>query len=339
MSKGERACFIAQEYGGWCKTLKTKYPDASVNRFMAFTTGKCTTSIDGAYLYRNFQEGLRIFHNEWNSLWAEILAGQISGKSPEEIWSYFLYRVRCKKKGTDPEGILPETFTPVDQLSMEKQKWSLSYKCLGPPRELFNNGECHEFLNNPQELAARGSGAAKRKGEVTSRTSVREKKARGTKSVVTTAHTMRKSSVEKKAEVDALELGRRTTCQNLMRIAAKVKDSKFDRLFRIHQILTDPAKKQELQQDMYNLVKDVDMTYKDASKSMAVIDLTDDSPDGAESSEVSDDGDQSSEGGDGDSEFGDVADVEKDDLQQCDAHRVIADIFHRSGYVIIPEVM
>jgi len=98
MSKGERACFIAQEYGGWCKTLKTKYPDASVNRFMAFTTGKCTTSIDGAYLYRNFQEGLRIFHNEWNSLWAEILAGQISTKDRRKYGHIFYTAFGVRRK-------------------------------------------------------------------------------------------------------------------------------------------------------------------------------------------------------------------------------------------------
>ena len=101
----------------------------------------------------------------------------------------------------------------------------------------------------------------------------------------------------------------------LMKIAVKVKYSHFDRLFCLHQILTDPVRKAELQQDMYNLVKGTDMMFMDASKSMSVIDLTADSLESAataagtvvlveESSDVNDVNQESEPFSDSDSDGG-----------------------------------
>ena len=67
--------FIHKKYKDWCAILRQKHPEAAIHAYMGHTTGKRATSIDGIYLYRNYQEGLRIFHNEWNPLWAEINAG------------------------------------------------------------------------------------------------------------------------------------------------------------------------------------------------------------------------------------------------------------------------
>ena len=98
MSKGERNLFILTSYNNWCDMLRKKYPDAAIHKYMAHTTGKLTTLIDGGYLYRNFQEGIRIYHNKWNPLWAKCLAGQTSGKSGADIWKMFVYRCYCESK-------------------------------------------------------------------------------------------------------------------------------------------------------------------------------------------------------------------------------------------------
>ena len=86
MSKPEREHFIHEAYNNWCKFLLDNYPKASVHGFMQHTTGKRTVKIDGGHLYRNFMEAMRIFHNQWNPLWAKVLTGQISGKTAEDLF-------------------------------------------------------------------------------------------------------------------------------------------------------------------------------------------------------------------------------------------------------------
>ena len=118
---------------------------------MAHTTDKLTTHINGAYLRRNFQEGLRIYHNQWNPLWAKCLAGQTSGKSGADIWNMFVYRRYCESKATVVEDVVPASF---DVAANEHHKWVLAYKQLGPPCNLFPPcPPCHELLANAKDIA------------------------------------------------------------------------------------------------------------------------------------------------------------------------------------------
>ena len=173
MSKGERNLFILTSYNNWCDILRKKYPNAAIHKYMAHTTGKLTTHIDGAYLYRNFQEGLRIYHNQWNPLWAKCLAGQTSGKSGVDIWNMFVYRRYCESKAAVVEDVVPASF---DVAANEHHKWVLAYKQLGPPCNLFPPcPPCHELLANAKDFASRGTGTKKRKADKLSRSTYREK--------------------------------------------------------------------------------------------------------------------------------------------------------------------
>ena len=98
MDKGGREIFIMNEYNRWVEILISKYPDAAVHPWLRFTTGTRTIKIDGKYLYRNFQEGLRVFHRDFNTTWEETLKEGVSGKSKEEVWCRFCYLYWCKLK-------------------------------------------------------------------------------------------------------------------------------------------------------------------------------------------------------------------------------------------------
>ena len=89
LDKGGRESFIMAEYCRWVNILSQKFPDAAVHPWLKFTTGTRKMKLDGGYLYRNFQEGLRIFHRDLNTLWTTVLAEGISGKSKEEVWDHF----------------------------------------------------------------------------------------------------------------------------------------------------------------------------------------------------------------------------------------------------------
>ena len=68
-----------------------KFPDAAVHPWLEFTTGTRSKKINGAYLFRNFQEGLRVFHRDLNVVWAAVLKEGISGKGKKEVWTRFCY--------------------------------------------------------------------------------------------------------------------------------------------------------------------------------------------------------------------------------------------------------
>ena len=61
LDKGGRENFMMEEYSRWVDILSQKFPDAAVHPWLNFTTGTRKMQLDGGYLYRNFQEGLRIF--------------------------------------------------------------------------------------------------------------------------------------------------------------------------------------------------------------------------------------------------------------------------------------
>ena len=98
MDKGGREIFIMNEYNRWVEILISKYPDAAIHPWLRFTTGTRLVKIDGKYLYRNFQEGLRVFHRDFNTIWEETLKEGVSGKSKEEVWCRFCYLYWCKLK-------------------------------------------------------------------------------------------------------------------------------------------------------------------------------------------------------------------------------------------------
>ena len=137
MNKGQRQDFILSEYNNWCDILGQKHPNAPVLRWLKFTTGTRTTRIAGEYLFRNFQEGLRIFHNEFNRVWDTVLQEGTSGKSKEEIWIRFCYLLQCGRCGDKPEESTPEDF---EWGKIERKKWVYAYKHTGPCCELLETG-------------------------------------------------------------------------------------------------------------------------------------------------------------------------------------------------------
>ena len=165
MDKGGREHFIMSEYNRWVDILSQKFPDAAVNPWLKHTTGTRVKKIDGAYLFRNFQEGLRIIHRDLNVVWAAVVKEGISGKSKKEVWARFCYLYWS----TIVNDITPDEVTPIDfdYKKVETKKWVFTFKYLGPCCEFLELGEgqCHEFLTNPAELGSRSTQRDKRKGK------------------------------------------------------------------------------------------------------------------------------------------------------------------------------
>ena len=84
------------EHNRWIEILGTKFPDAAVHPWLKYTTDTRQKKIDGTHLFRNFQEGLRVFHRDLNVVWTAVMKEGISGKSKEEVWSRFCYLLWCK---------------------------------------------------------------------------------------------------------------------------------------------------------------------------------------------------------------------------------------------------
>ena len=91
MDKGGHESFIMNEFVTWLNILNQKFPDATVHPWLPYTTGTRKVKITGDYLFRNFQEGLRVFHRDLNTVWDLVLSENISGKSKEEVWTRFCY--------------------------------------------------------------------------------------------------------------------------------------------------------------------------------------------------------------------------------------------------------
>ena len=214
MNKGQREDFAYSEYMNWVEIVASKYPHAAINGWLEFTTGKRTQKVTGAYIYRNFQEGLRIFHNEFNKIWGRAISEGTSGKAKQETWQRFLYLLACEREQKEAEPTTPDDFNVK---KFETKKWVLAYKHQGPPCEYLGVGAhtCHEFLANPKGLAMRSTGQKKRKSAGLSRSTHRELKARKTKQAVTEAYANRKT-------VNALDLGRTQSINNYLRQAEKV---------------------------------------------------------------------------------------------------------------------
>ena len=64
MNKGQREDCIFFEHMDRVEISAAKYPRAAVNGCLEYTTGTKTVKVTGSYIYHNFQEGIRVFHNE-----------------------------------------------------------------------------------------------------------------------------------------------------------------------------------------------------------------------------------------------------------------------------------
>ena len=162
MDKGGRENFVMSEYNRWVDILRQKFPDAAVHPWLRHTTGTRIKEVDGSYIFRNFQEGLRIIHRDLNVVWAAVVKEGLSGRGKEEVWCRFCYlywcKIICKIKADE--------VTPVDfeYKKVETKKWIYAFKYLGPCCEFLELGEgvCHEFLANPKELGSRSTKQDKR---------------------------------------------------------------------------------------------------------------------------------------------------------------------------------
>ena len=164
MDRSGRERFMMEEYSTWQEILVQKYPEAAVHPWLSFTTGTRNKKISGDYLFRNFQEGLRVFHRDLNTIWTVVLSEGVSGKSKQEVWSRFCYLYWCSLNKTDADEVTPADF---DYHKVELKKWVFAFKYLGPCCEFLELGEghCHEFLANPMEVGSRSTSQEKRKSK------------------------------------------------------------------------------------------------------------------------------------------------------------------------------
>ena len=237
MNKGELQHFMHEEYKNWIDICEQKFPNAAVQGWLEFTTGTRSAKVNGAYLYRNFTEGLRVFH-KCVPLWTQTLAEGSSGKAKEEIWKRFCYLLNCSRLLIEPEEATPKDF---DWEKIEKQKWMYAFKWMGPPCEFLELGDkkCHEFLANPTEVSKRGTGTKERNKQQLSRKHSREKAAQRTRLAAA------KASATKKQLTD-LEIARTQTVHNQMKIEAKQAKQRFDMLQTLLQMSDDPEFKQQM---------------------------------------------------------------------------------------------
>ena len=284
MDKGGRENYIMTEYSRWLEILMAKFPDAAVHPWLKFTTGTRTTKIDGKYLYRNFQEGLRIYHRDFNTTWEAVLKEGISGKSKEEVsfvlvllmvvsclnalalnvqvWCRFCYLFWCTSRGIKPDDVTPKDF---DYKKIESKKWIYSFKYMGPPCEFLELGECtcHEFLANPTELSSRGTSSLKRKTkgkpntlnltpsltliklDLTALSRAAHREAKSRRTKEAVA-----SAYAEKHEFTAVTLGRTQSIQNLMQLQQKAAHDRFEQMYKLFTIVQDDVVKQELQRQM-----------------------------------------------------------------------------------------
>ena len=144
MNKGELQHFMYEEYKNWIDICEQKFPNAAVQGWLEFTTGTRSAKVNGAYLYRNFCEGLRAFH-KCAPIWEQTLTEGTSGKAKEEMWKRFCYLLNCNRTGSKPEESTPKDF---DWEKTEKQKWMYVFKWMGPPCEFLELGDKKNATNS-----------------------------------------------------------------------------------------------------------------------------------------------------------------------------------------------
>ena len=331
MNKKSRCDFVLAEYEKWTDFIEQKYPDAAVLPFLNFTTGNQTTRVDGKHLYRNFSEGLRVFHNDRNPIWKRVINGQTSGKSIEELWRFFCYLYWChsRKPKLEPEEWTPKGF---DVGKIEKMKWVSAYKFLGPPCEKFRHDseKCHEFLASPVGLAGRNTNTKKRKKELLSRKAYRDAKSKRTHDAVASAYATQH-------EVSAISLGRMQTVHNNIRLQQKHMTMRFDRMMELFKVTTDPAMRTRLQERMDKLLTADAPSFAETERKLfgPVVDLTgDDDADPVTPARKAIDLDSSDSGDDSSS-----SSVFEPSKSVSETGRIVDDVLSQSGYVILKSVV
>ena len=150
MKKGEREDFMLTEYLNWVEIIQQQHSNADVGPYLEYTTGTHATKVTGIYLYRNFTEGLRMFHKDFVPVWNKVFAGQISCKSPDELCFFFVIcwiavsTMRNRGIGIPRHFLL--TKSKKQNGFWHSNWWSRRVK---PLVLATTNVTSHEFLANP----------------------------------------------------------------------------------------------------------------------------------------------------------------------------------------------
>ena len=94
MNVGTQAVFAAEEYQQWINHIQRNHPGCAVLPYLQHTTATKKQPITGSSIMKSFKAGLKRLHGTFTPVWKEIMGGQISGKSPEDIWRLFLKKLK-----------------------------------------------------------------------------------------------------------------------------------------------------------------------------------------------------------------------------------------------------
>ena len=148
----------------------------------------------------------------------------------------------------------------------------------------------------------------------------REAKARRTREAVASAYAS-------KRETTALTLGRAQSIQNLMSIQTKANNDRFEQLFKLHQVVQDPAAKTLLQEQMTAIATAPLTTFKSAEQELY----------GSRHDPITLDESASDDAGEA------LPIPEAETVLTSDsgniANTVLRDVVHQQGYVIISDVV
>jgi hypothetical protein len=108
MAAAERSVFFKEAYDRWVGAVEKHNDYCPLVPFLVWTTASCSSRLTGKAMYRKFTNALKVIHNEFNPLWKKVLAGNISGRSAEELWEDFLVYLHLKGDGVKT-GRTPKT--------------------------------------------------------------------------------------------------------------------------------------------------------------------------------------------------------------------------------------
>ena len=251
LNKIQREELILANYMNWHLLLKEKHPTAAVLPYLMYTTSTKARKIDGTYLFRKFNEGLRCFRNTFNPIWTLVQNENNFGKSPRELWDRFLYIYHCRINGQIEQANAPDSFC-FETKRVERGKWVFSYKHMGPPCETLSLGEgaCTEDLaisNDVIKLQPDMFKNTKRKANAGARVN--------TQYICSFAHKQPHAfhALQRtRREVTSLDLARSQTIQSLMLASIKaaklnmaMEEARFSRLERLLPHV-DSSRKSEL---------------------------------------------------------------------------------------------
>ena len=94
MNVGQQAVFAYDEYDQWLKHIKRNYPRCAVLPYLKHTTATLKQPVTGSSIMKSFKAGLKRLHGTFTAAWKATMDGQVSGKSPEDIWRLFLQQLK-----------------------------------------------------------------------------------------------------------------------------------------------------------------------------------------------------------------------------------------------------